>query len=51
MEIFVVLSRDTNFIYCTTDKVKAETVRKQQSLDEEMSGGRPSVYILTTTLN
>ena len=51
MEIFVVLSRDTDFIYCTTDKQKAEGVRKHQEIEEEMSGGRPSVYILTTTLN
>jgi hypothetical protein len=50
MEIFVVLSRDTDFIYCTADKVKAEVAKKEQETHEEMMGGRPSVYIKTTEL-
>jgi hypothetical protein len=46
MEIYVVLSRDdSDFIFCTTDKELAEKKRKEQELDEDMSGGRPSVYI------
>jgi hypothetical protein len=41
MEVFVVLS---------TDKSKAEAARAHQEWEEEMGGGRPSVYIKTTTL-
>lgn len=50
-EVYIVLSRDNgDFIYCTTDKVKAYNKMKEQTLNEEMQGGRPSVYILTTDL-
>lgn len=50
MEIYVVMSRDTDFLFCTADKVKAEKAKKEQEIHEEMMGGRPSVYIKTTTL-
>ncbi len=49
--IYVVLSRDTSFIYCTTDLKKAEVAKEKQIIDEEMGGGRPSVYIKETVLN
>lgn len=52
MEIYVVVSRDdSDFIFCTADKSKAEAERSHQEWHEEMRGGRPSVYIKTTTLN
>lgn len=51
MEIYVVLSRDRgDFVYCTTDKEKAKKARDKQEEKEEMAGGRPSVYIVPTTL-
>ena len=50
MIIFVVLSRDTDFIYCTADKSKADKAKKEQETYEEMMGGRPSVYIKITSL-
>jgi uncharacterized membrane protein YqiK len=50
-EVYVVLSRDNgSYIYCTTDEEDAEVERKRQFYDEEMSGGRPSVYVRKTTL-
>jgi hypothetical protein len=48
--IYVVLSRDTDYIYCTTDAEKAEKERLNRIVEEEMQGGRPSVYIRRTTL-
>jgi hypothetical protein len=52
VELYIVVSRDrSDFIFCTTDKVKAENARKEQERDEEFAGGRPSVYIKTTNLN
>ena len=51
MTIYVVLSRDTNFLFCTTDKAKAEEAQKKQINEEEFAGGRPSVYIQETILN
>ena len=51
MRIFVVLSRDTDFIYCTTDSDLAIKTMEDQQSKEEMDGGRPSVYIKTTTLH
>lgn len=51
MKIFVVLSRDTDFIYCTTDSDLAIKAMEDQQSKEENSGGRPSVYIKTTTLH
>lgn len=50
MTVYVVLSRDTNFVYCTTDKEKAESMKDYQTRAEELSGGRPSVYIKETKL-
>jgi len=50
MKIYVVLSRDTDFIFCTTDEQEAENIKANQIIDEEMMGGRPSVYIRTTKL-
>lgn len=50
-KIYIVLSRDTDFIYCTTDPKKAEDAKENQIKDEEMGGGRPSVYIKETILN
>jgi hypothetical protein len=50
-EVYVVLSRDNgSYVYCTTDEEEAEVERKRQFYDEEMGGGRPSVYIRKTTL-
>ena len=51
MTIYVVLSRDTNFLFCTTDENKALTAQKEQILNEQMGGGQPSVYIQKTILN
>jgi hypothetical protein len=52
MEVFVVISRDdSDFIYVTTDSEKADKARVKQTTEEEMSGGRPSVYIRKTKLN
>jgi len=48
--IYVVLSRDTSFVYCTTDIQKAESAKEERIIDEEMRGGRPSVYIKETIL-
>ncbi len=49
--IYVVLSRDrSDFIYCTTDWNKADDEKNKQIRDEEMAGGRPSVYIKQTIL-
>jgi hypothetical protein len=48
--IYVVLSRDTDYIYCTTDVEKAESERLNRIGEEEMQGGRPSVYIRRTKL-
>ena len=41
---FVVLSRDTDFIYATGDGQEAQTTVTEQTKREEMAGGRPSVY-------
>jgi hypothetical protein len=49
--LYVVLSRDTDFIYCTFDKQKANLAKKEQIEEEEMSGGRPSVHIKETTID
>ena len=52
MEIFVVLSRDkSDFIFCTMDAGRANIEKIKQEIEEEMSGGRPSVYIVITTLH
>lgn len=51
MKVFVVLSRDTDFIYCTTDSDVAIKVMEEQQEVEEKGGGRPSIYIKTTTLH
>jgi hypothetical protein len=50
MEVFVVLSRDSDYVYVTADYSKAEQERLKQIENEEMQGGRPSVYIRKTTL-
>ncbi len=52
MKIYTVLSRDRgSFIYTTNDEELAKLAKTQQELDEEMGGGRPSVYILESILN
>lgn len=52
MKIYIVLSRDnSSFIYCTSNKSKAEQVKNKQITKEEMEGGSPSVYIKETILN
>lgn len=52
MKIYTVLSRDRgDFIYNTTCELTAGDVRDAQERDEEMAGGRPSVYIRETTLD
>lgn len=48
--LYIVLSRDTDFIYCTFNEQKANLAKKEQIEREEMSGGRPSVYIKETTI-
>lgn len=49
--IYVVISRDnSDYIYCTTDVEKAESERLNRTEEEEMQGGRPSVYIRRTVL-
>lgn len=50
-KVYVVLSRDRDYIYCTTDEVKAKKAKKEQERKEEFAGGRPNVYIRTTNLN
>lgn len=50
LKIYVVLSRDNGLICVTKSKETAETERARQSFKEEMSGGKPSVYIIETTL-
>lgn len=51
MKVYTVLSRDnSSFIYTTTIKKDAEIVKLKQIEHEEMSGGRPSVYILESNL-
>lgn len=50
MELFIVLSRDSDFVYATADYSKAEQARLEQIENEEMRGGHPSVYIRKTTL-
>lgn len=51
MKIFTVLSRDNgSFIYTTTVKELAQRAKEKQELNEAMSGGRPSVYILKSEL-
>jgi len=51
-KIYIVLSRDSSsFIYCTSNLEKANEERLKQIKDEEMGGGRPSVYIKETILN
>ena len=50
-EVHVVLSRDNgSYVFVTADPELAEKERKRQSDNEEMGGGRPSVYILTTQI-
>lgn len=52
MKIFVVLSRDcSDFIQCTTDEKEAEKIKKEQEREEELAGGRPSVYIRPAVLD
>ncbi len=48
--VYVVLSRDTDFIIVTTSRELAENAKIEQIKDEEMAGGRPSVYIKTALL-
>ncbi len=51
MKTYIVLSRDNgSFVYCTTDIKKAEKAKEKQTYNEEMGGGRPSVYIVETKL-
>lgn len=51
MRIYTVLSRDNgSFIYTTTVQELAQKAKEKQEIDEEMGGGRPSVYILESTL-
>ncbi len=51
MKVYIVKSRDVgSFVFCTTDMEKAKYAKRQQIYTEEMGGGRPSVYILETTL-
>lgn len=42
--VFVVLSRDTDFIYATGDEQEARDKVVEQTEYEEFAGGRPSVY-------
>lgn len=51
MKTYVVMSRDRgDFVFVSTDKGKAEKAKNAQIEKEEFAGGRPSVYILETTL-
>lgn len=48
---YVVLSRDdSRFVFVTQNKESAETARKNQEREEELAGGKPSVYIKETKL-
>lgn len=50
--LYIVLSRDrSDFIYATYNIEKTETAKNIQITNEEMAGGRPSVYIISTILN
>lgn len=50
-KLYVVLSRDNgSYIYCTYDKQKAESEKEKQILNEEIGGGRPSVWIVETKI-
>lgn len=50
-KLYIVLSRDNErYIYCTHDKQKAESEKEKQILNEEMGGGRPSVWIMETEI-
>ncbi len=49
--LYIVLSRDkSDFIYATYDIDKAETAKNIQNTNEEMAGGHPSVYIISTVI-
>jgi hypothetical protein len=48
--IYVIISRDQGLVGATTNPKKAEELVKEQEKFEEMSGGRPSVYIKETEL-
>ncbi len=51
-KVFVVLSRDvSSFIYVTTNCDKAHAAKDNQEVEEEMAGGRPSVFIKETMLS
>ena len=49
-KLYVVVSRDNGFICVTNDSKKAESEKEKQILNEEFSGGRPSVWIQETKL-
>ncbi len=49
-KLYVVLSRDNGLVCVTKDKEVAEYEKCQQTIKEEFSGGRPSVYIKETIL-
>ncbi len=49
-KLYVVMSRDNGLICVTKDKDTAEYDKHQQTVKEEFSGGRPSVWIEETTL-
>lgn len=50
-KLYVVLSRDNrSYIYCTHDKQKSESEKEKQISNEEMGGGRPSVWIVETKI-
>lgn len=50
--LYIVLSRDdSDFIYITDKLHNAVNVRSEQIYNEEMRGGRPSVYIRERIVN
>jgi len=49
--VYVVLSRDKDFVSCASTLKKAKSIRDAQEEDEVMSGNfAPSVYIKKTVL-
>lgn len=48
--IYIVMSRDRGLCGCRLKKSDAEKLKDDSERDEEMAGGRPSVYIKKSEL-
>ena len=50
IKLYVVLSRDTDFLFVTKDEESAKLVKSKREIYEERCGGKPEVYIKETIL-